>query len=1052
MNQPNPALPSFSPWAAVAVAFSFALIICLLWLLGEPMLPAWSIPLTAVTGALATGGILWRQAQRLNNTLDLQQKQQQRDSLQIRQQCQDRISALQTESRQLTERLNLTYAAIAQAFAATDLPEQLQNLTRGAATAAFEIWLLQADTLQLLGGTTARSYDKPPVTAPQILWQWLSGQPNGFAWHSPAENFPEPMQNFQATFVLPHHITEGKLLAWQLPSGEKGFFLLENITDELLTNAHLQLVRGVLERHFSRKQARENAVKIGEQAVQTAALEEQLRQKEASVQQLQQLISQARAELSVQKNEYALLQNEYGLIYEGAPGGLAYYTAEEPIGLFYEPDEQVRLLHRHLKLKSCNRQFARRYGQEHPRQMEGSRFEALFPNPNGRDTLAILGQMLKNGQFAEETLEQDKEGNLYRCYRQYRAVKAENRLLGVLVAHLRFAKLNPDVSQAALHERQLRTWVTRLPALSALADVSGNVKELSLMLETFTGLQKGQNLFSLIHPEDLAEVQQKYYACAAALDSIRTFAARFRNRENRWREGEFTLHNANDESVGGGMIITIRDVTETNEQQRNRQARIALLTAVLDSLADPVAATDAKQTFLYANPAMKALAGNNHLPIETLAQPPEVAVQLLYKGGTAEIRWRNQALQQTRRMETHVVKLPVNAAGAHTVIHLHDVTRSRQQAEHLQFQADKFSGIALQAAAAIALCAPDGEIRWANEAFRQVLGFGKEEKISLLQLSDNESDTNPQALLEEVILQPEQTLCAAFSFVNAKGKRCWGEWTLLNLVRHEAIGGVLITLHECTDVKMYVEKLARHYRHSRALLNLTRQAIVLTDKEGRALLWTAAADFLQLHEGQRIQRLHDDDFWQTENGQTFRHRHTRAGEYATADVENITPLTELREALADALAAEKEQVRHTCDVILRFEAMLAEQQARINALQHTTDLAVQTAVSGAQAIAEARALLPEIASASDLLPVLQHCIQDWSALLERYEEIGETTDIAAKLPEISAFRTIVSGDELPEKTRQLIDSLAEKLGAIHRAINHLQRLEPALKQESAFFA
>jgi PAS domain-containing protein len=1044
MNQNNPTPPSFSPVAAIALATAFALVICVLWLLGEQLLPAWSIPLAAVAGALAVGGVLWRQAQQLNKTVAWQHQEWQRSSQEAQQQFQDRISALQSEARQLTDRLNLIYAAIAQTTAAKDLTEQLQNLTRGAAS-TFEIWLLQADTLQLLGGTTPRSYDKPPVTAPQTLWQWIEQQPQGFAWHNPAETFPEPTQNFQATFVLPYQIAEGKLLTWQLPSGEKGFFLLEKIADESLTEAHLQLVRGVLERHFARKQARENAVKIGEQAAQTAALEEQLRQKESAVQQLQQLIGETRTELSAQKNAYALLQDEYALIYEGAPGGLAYYTAEEPIGLFYEPDEQVRLLHRHLKLKSCSRQFARRFGQEHPRQMEGSRFEALFPNPNGRDTLAILGQMLKNGQFAEETLEQDKEGNLYRCYKQYRAVKAENHLLGVLVAHLRFAKLNPDVSQAALHERQLRAWVARLPALSALADVSGNVKELSLMLETFTGLQKGQNLFSLIHPEDLAEVQQKYYAGAAALDSIRTFAARFRNRENEWREGEFTLQNANDESVGGGMIIAIRDATQANERQRSQQAQIALLTVTLDSIADPIAAMDAKQVFLYANPAMKALAGNNHLPIEALAQPPEIAAHLLYKGGTAEIRWRNQALQQTQRMATQVVKLPLNAAGAHTVIQLHDVTRSREQTERLQLQLDKFSGIALQAAAAIALCAPDGEIRWANEAFRQVLGFGKEEKISLLQLPDSESDTSPQTLLEEVILQPEQTLCAAFSFINAKGKKCWGEWTLLNLVRHQAIGGVLITLHECTGAKMHAEKLARHYRHTRALLNLTQQAIVLTDKEGHALLWTAAADFLQLRQGQRIQRLHDDDFWETENGQTFRHRHTRAGEYALADVENITPLTELREALADAVAAEKEQVRHTCDVIMRFEALLAEQQARINALQHTTDLAVQTAVAGAQAIAEARALLPEIASASDLLPVLQHCIQDWSALLERYEEIGETTDIAAKLLEISAFRTIVSGDELPEKTRQLIGSLAEKLGAIHQVINHLQRLEPALK-------
>ncbi|MCS7018446.1 MAG: PAS domain-containing protein [Cytophagales bacterium] len=1054
MHQPIPLPPSFSSFAAIAMAMAVALIICLLWLLGEPLLPAWSIPLTAVAGALVVGGVLWRQFQAINTHVQQQQHEWQQLYQATAQTFEHRISILQSQSQQLEETLRMVYTKLAAASVLQNLPEQLQQLTAQAA-AAFEVWILQADGLQWLGGTTTRTYDKLPVIAPQTLWHWLEQQPKGFTWHSPAETFPEQVQHFQAAVVLPYQIAEGKLLAWQLSSGEKGFFLLEKVADELLVDACLQLVHMALEQHFTQEQAQKNATKIGEQAAQIATLKEQLRQKEATmqqlqqkeatIQQLQQLIGDTRTELHAQKNKYKLLQDEYALIYEGAPGGLAYFTADEPIGLFYETDTQVRLLHQRLKLKFCNRQFARQWGQEQPQQMESTRFETLFPNPNGRDTMAVLGHMLKNGHFAEETLEQDRDGNLYRCYKQYRAVKAENHLLGVLVAHLRFAKLSPDVSQAALHERQLRAWVTRQPVLSALADVSGNVKELSLMLETFTGLQKGQNLFSLIHPEDLAEVQQQYYAGAAALDSIRTFAARFRNRENQWREGNFVLQNANDESVGGGMIIAIWDATHANEQQRSQQARIALLTATLDSIADPIAAIDAKHTFLYANPAMKALAGNNHLPIEALAQPPEIAAHLLYKGGKAEIRWRNQALQQTQRMETQVVKLPMNAAGGHTVIHLHDVTRSREQAERLQLQLNKFSEIAMQTQAAIALCAPDGEIRWANAAFRQVLGFAENQKINLLQLADDESDTHPQALLEEIISQPEQTLCAAFSFINAKGKKCWGEWTFRNLVRREAIGAVLITLHECTGAKMHAEKLARHYRHTQALLNLTRQAIVLTDKEGYALLWTAAADFLQLREGQRIQRLHEADFWEIENGQTFRHRHTRAGEYATADVENITPLIALREALEESIIAEKAQVQHTCDVIARFEAIIADMQTRMDALAHTTDLAMQTAVSGAQAIAEARALLPEIASASNLLPVLQHAIQDWAALLERYEEIGETTDIVAKLLEINAFRTTVSGDELPEKTQQLIGSLAEKLGAIHQVINHLQRLEPALK-------
>jgi PAS domain-containing protein len=1049
MNQPTPQL--FSPLATIALAFSFALIICMLWLVGEPSLPAWTIPLAAISGALAVTIILWRQFQAINNSIQVQQTDWQNRSLAAAQASQQQITRLEEAQKALKKQVHALLNAVEMAASGGDnLTQLLQKLTADLVAHqyanAFEIWQIQADAVNLLSGKTARNYEKLSLNAPQAFWEWLAQQPEGWQWHSAAAAFPEQAQGFQASFILPHQIANGQLTAWQSDTGEKGFFLLENIDNEQVANAYCQVANQILDRYFIEQKVCQQNEKISAQAVQIAATAEQLRHKEATLQQLQQLIGELRAQISTQNNDYELLLAEHHLIYEGAPGGLAYFTAEEPIGLFYETDAQVRLLHQYLKLKSCNRQFARRNGQEQPQQMIGTRFETLFPNPNGRDTVAILGQMLKDGHFAEETLEQDRDGNLYRCYKQYRAIKAENHLLGVLVAHLRFAKLHPDVSQAALHERQLRAWVTRQPVFSLLADASGSIKELTLALELFTGLQKGQHLFGILHPEDLAEVQQKYYfTAAAAPDTLNTFVARFRNKENQWREGDFVLYNAKDEAIGGGIIVAIHDVTEYNQRHRTERARIELLTATLDSIADPVAAMDVKNTFLYANPAMKALAGNGRLATETLAQPPEIAAQLLYKGGNTEIRWRNQALQQTQRMETQVVRLSANGGGAHTVIHLHDVTRSREQAERLQLQVDKFSGIAMQSAAAIALCAPDGDIRWANTAFRQALGFTDREKIDLLQLADSESDTNPMALLEEVILQPELTLSAAFSYINAKGKKCWGEWSFLNLLRHEAIGAILITLHECTSAKIQVEKLARHHRYTRALLSNTRHAAILTDKEGHALLWTDTANFLQLRTGQRIHRLHDTDFWETENGHTFRHRHSFAGEYAVIDVENITPLVELRDALEESIAAEKAQVQYTCDVIARFEAIIADMQTRMNTLQHTTDLAVQTAITGTQAIAEARALLPDIVAAIQLLPTLQHYMQDWTALLERYEEIGETTDISAKLLEISAFRIVVEGDKLPEKTQQLISTFAEKLQAIHQAVSYLQRLEPALK-------
>ncbi|WP_448517854.1 PAS domain-containing protein [Rhodoflexus sp.] len=1049
MNPPGTTPQLFSPFAIIATAVAFALIICVLWLAGEPLIPAWTIPLAAVTGTAAIAFMLWRQLNIINDSIQAQQADWQSRSVAAAEAANRQIAQLEQERQAYQKQVNALLNALEKAaFQGDNLQQQLQRLTADLidyqCVAAFEIWQMQADEVNMISGKTTRTYEKLPLNTPQSLWEWLAHQPEGLRWDNVAATFPEQAQAFQAAFVLPQQIAKGKLLTWQSNTGEKGFFLLENIDNQLVADAYCYAARQLLSQYFSRQKARQQDEKIKGQTEQIAVALEQLRQKEASIQQLQQIISELNAQISAQKNQYRLLQDEHRLIYEGAPGGLAYFTAEEPIGLFYETDTQVRLLHQHLKLKSCNRQFARRNGQEQPQQMTGTRFETLFANPNGRDTVAILGQMLKEGQFAEETLEQDRDGNLYRCYKQYRAVKADNHLLGVLAAHLRFAKLNPDVSQAALRERQLRAWVTRQPVFSALADVSGIVKELTLALELFTALQKGQNIFTIIHPEDLAEVQQKYYA-AAAPDSLHTFSARFRNKENDWREGDFALRNVTDEVVGGGIIIAIHDVTERNRQRRTARARIELLTATLDSVADPIAAIDVKNTLLYANPAMKALAGNGRLAVETLAHPPEIAAQLLYKGGQAEIRWRNQALQQTQRMETHVVRLSASGGGAHTVVHLHNVTRSREQTERLQLLVEKFSGIAMQTAAAIALCAPDGEIRWANAAFRQALGFAEADAMHLSQLADSQSDASPLSLLEDAITHPNYHLSAAISYLNAQGKTCWGEWTFLNLLRREALSAVLITLHECTHAKMQVEKLARHYRYTQAMLNATQQAIILADKEGRALLWTAAADFLQLREGQRIQRLHDADFWAEENGQTFRHRHSLAGEYIVADVENITPLVQLREALDESIAAEKVQVQHTCDVIARFEAIIAEMQTRINALQRTTDLAVQTAATGATAIAEARALLPEIAAASQLLPNLQHRIQDWSALLERYEEIDETTDLAAKLLEINAFRVIIEGDELPKKTNSLIASFTEKLHAIHQAIIRLQRLEPALK-------
>ena len=185
-------------------------------------------------------------------------------------------------------------------------------------------------------------------------------------------------------------------------------------------------------------------------------------------------------------------------------------------------------------------------------------------------------------------------------------IKEGLEILGFQVSLALEAHALTEISHQRKSEERLRALVSNVLDVIMVVGPDGNLTYLSPSVERILGHAPedllGTNGFDLVRPDDL-EVAQQFFGevVESGPEEHGLMEVRLLHRDGSWRHTEVTASNRTDDERVGGVIVTIRDITERKraEEELSRLASFPRLNP------NPVIEVDLSRNLTYCNPSAR---------------------------------------------------------------------------------------------------------------------------------------------------------------------------------------------------------------------------------------------------------------------------------------------------------------------------------------------------------------------------------------------------------------------------------------------------------------
>lgn len=145
--------------------------------------------------------------------------------------------------------------------------------------------------------------------------------------------------------------------------------------------------------------------------------------------------------------------------------------------------------------------------------------------------------------------------------------QADKTLMGIIAAAIGVEEEHKrEATVWAQNEAKWRSLIQTSSNLITILEANGTIKYASPAIRSVLGYKPkelmGQNLFELVHPEDLVNIEQNFQGFLQNPTTDLSLEFRFRHQDGSWRYIESTYSNLLMDSPVTRIVVNFRDVTE----------------------------------------------------------------------------------------------------------------------------------------------------------------------------------------------------------------------------------------------------------------------------------------------------------------------------------------------------------------------------------------------------------------------------------------------------------------------------------------------------------
>ena len=284
-------------------------------------------------------------------------------------------------------------------------------------------------------------------------------------------------------------------------------------------------------------------------------------------------------------------------------------------------------------------------------------------------------------------------------------------------------------------EQRFRAVVQNATDVVNISNVDGIMTYLSPSVERMLGFTPeelvGTQARDLLHPDDLARVEESVVAQWAAGTEDEPLRYRVRHRNGSWRIVNALFVNLFDEPSLNGVVSTMWDVTKRVEAEAALAETRGRFAALARHATDLVTVSNADGVVTYVSPSVKAILGYEPAELEgteaaLLPHPDDLpalldAVMADLEAGTEPQVLTYRALHKDgswRTLEGVSQNLLDDQDVQGVVTNARDVTESRAA----ELKAAQLTAVLEASDEVVVISDPDGSVVYANQIARRLLG------------------------------------------------------------------------------------------------------------------------------------------------------------------------------------------------------------------------------------------------------------------------------------------------------------------------------------------